>query len=390
MEKLQIDRIKQLMEAKGMNNRSLASASGVNEMTIGRILNKPEYNPSIPMVSSIAEALGVTASYIIENDEAPSSSKLPINGYIEYAGKISRIKTFKQLEKVYEGIKYDLETPKLAKSFIAQDKANQKTQSKQPIDIKTIDLFQNEKYDTSQLFTWSFRKSDDEKEEMLNDLGNMCQGYPFEVFGVTFLNSECAYISGLFSQNTPNAIEIQRELQASENGYEAKKSIRRKYEQVGFGREDWNSFNVQWMLYVVWQKVKQNKAFAKKLKKIPDYAMIVENSTFQSSETSTFWGMKNQSIKEATKILERAAEIKNATAKKKDIAAAKVKARNSVNHIGVWEGVNCMGKILTICKHCLEDRTQPPIDYNLLRRKQIYLFGKLLTFDEETVDNETH
>ena len=63
--------------------------------------------------------------------------------------------------------------------------------------------------------------------------------------------------------------------------------------------------------------------------------------------------------------------------------------RNSVNHIGTWEGCNCMGKILTICKHCLETGTEPPIDYDLLRSKNIYLFGKLLTFDDKPKAHET-
>ena len=221
----------------------------------------------------------------------------------------------------------------------------------------------------------------------------MCQGYPFNVCGERFLNSECAYISGMFSQNTAKAIEIQKELQKCDNGYGAKKEIRRKYEKVGFARDDWNSYNVHWMLFVCWCKVTQNKEFAEKLRMIPPYAMIVENSTFQKAQngndTAAFWGMRNKAIKEATPIIETAAEIEGFIAKKKDMDKVKMEARNSLNHIGTWEGVNCMGKILTICKHCLEDGTQPPIDCDLLRSKQIYLFGKLLTFYDVPKAQET-
>ena len=387
MEQYQIERIKKLMDAKGMTGQQLSSICNLSAMTISRILTKPKYNPSIPIIETIAQALGVEAHYIIEKTatETEIKSKLPIIGFVEYGSTIVSIKSFKQLEKVYNDIKHILETPKLVKSLIAQDKANQKSQSKQPIDITSIDLFKHEQYDTSKINTWSFRKSNDEKEDIINDLGNMCQGYPFNVCGERFLNSECAYISGMFSQNTPKAIEIQKELQKSDNGYEAKKAIRRKYEQVGLSRADWNSYNVQWMLFVIWQKVTQNKEFAEKLKRIPPYAMIVENSTFQltrnGNDTATFWGMRNKSIKEAEPILEKAVEVECFTTKKKDIDKAKMEFRNSLNHIGTWEGVNCMGKILTICKHCLEEGTQPPIDYDLLRSKQIYLFGKLLTFE---------
>ena len=380
MKQYQIDRIKDLMDAKGVTLKELASKCGISEMTVRRILTQG-HNPTTDTIEKIAEALGVNEVYIYEV-EAEIQSKTPLNGYIEFNGNIVRIKTFKQLEKVYNDIKHDLDTPKLAKSLLAQDKANQQTQSKQPIDITTIDLFKLEKYDTSKIYTWSFRKSDDEKEEIQNDLGNMCHGYPFSIYGEQFLNSECAYISGMFSQNTPKAIEIQRELQKSDNGYEAKKAIRRKYEQVGLARADWNSFNVHWMLYVVWQKVLQNKIFTDKLKKIPSYALIVENSTFQNGETATFWGMRNEAIKEAIPIFEKAVEVEGFTNKKKDMDKAKMEARNKVNHIGTWEGVNCMGKILTICKHCLEEGKEPPIDYDLLRSKHIYLKGRLLTFSE--------
>ena len=391
MKQYQIDRIRDLMDAKGVTLKDLAAQCHVSEMTIRRILTQG-HNPTTDTVEKIAEALGVHEHYIYE-EEGESMPIQPITGYIEYGGTIIKIKSFKQLEKICNDIKHDLGTPKQAKSFIDQDKENQKTQSKQPIDITTIDLFKNEQYDTSKLYTWSFRKSDDEKEDILNDLGNMCQGYPFKVCDEKFLNSECAYISGMFSQNAPKAIEIQTELQQSDNGYEAKKAIRRKYEQVGLSRDDWNSFNVQWMLFVVWCKVTQNKKFAEKLRKIPPYAMIVENSTFQKAQkgkdTAAFWGMRNQAIKDATKTLEIAASVQNYLASKKDIEKAQMVARNSVNHVGTWEGCNCMGKILTICKHCLETGTEPPIDYDLLRSKNIYLFGKLLTFDDKPKAQET-
>lgn len=380
MKQYQIDRIKDLMDAKGVTLKDLATKCHVSEMTIRRILTQG-HNPTTDTVEKIAEALGVHEQYIYEA-EGETHSKVPLNGYIEYGDTILKIKTFKQLEKVYNDIKNDLDAPKLAKSLIAQDKANQKTQSKQPIDITTIDLFKFEQYDTSKLYTWSFRKADDEKDGDVNDLGNMCKGYPFNIYGERFMNSESAYICGLFSQNTAKAIEIQKELQQCANGYEAKKAIRRKYEQVGLGRVDWNCFNVHWMLYVVWQKVIQNKSFTAKLGKISSNAIIVENSTFQKGDTATFWGMKNEAIKEAMPILEKAAEVESFTAKKRDIEKVKMEARNSVNHIGVWEGCNCMGKILTICKHCLEDGTQPPIDFELLRSKKIFLFGQLLTFEQ--------
>ena len=126
MEQYQVERIKKLMEAKEMTGQQLASNCGLSAMTISRILTKPKYNPSIPIIERIAQALGVEAQYIIEKTatETEAKSKLPINGFIEYGGTISSIKTFKQLEKVYNDIKHIMETPKYAKSLITQDKEN--------------------------------------------------------------------------------------------------------------------------------------------------------------------------------------------------------------------------------------------------------------------------
>lgn len=386
MEAKQIEVIRRRLEELKWSIPELYRRSGVAIPTIKRMLNpKANYNTTTNTINKIATALGIDAMDIYDARVQTNDEYLGINGYIDFMGKITRINNLNDLKKIAKSVEESINAKNEARKIEKIDKANQKTQSKAPIDTTAIDLFQQESYDTAKLYTWSFRKSDDEKDGDVNDLGNMCKGYPFKVCGEKFLNSECAYISGMFSQNTPKATEIQRELQKSDNGYEAKKAIRRKYEQVGLSRDDWNTFNVQWMLFVVWQKVTQNKKFAEKLRKIPSNAMIVENSTFQKvqkgKDTAAFWGMRNQVIKEATQILETAAEVENFTASKKDVEKAKMVARNKINHVGTWEGVNCMGKILTICKHCLENGTEPPIDYDLLRSKGIYLFGKLLSFE---------
>jgi len=397
MELQQLARIKNLMESKKVTYAQLAEASGMSVITLKRLLGNTEYNPTFETIKKIALALGVPYLEILEGKEFNAKEFLGVKGYIDYRGKITRINSLNDLRKITEQINTEVNAKSIEGEYEKQDKNNQQTQIKEPIDISSIDLSKEEEYDTKQLYTWSFRKSDDEKdieeldvkgkkgkaEPFTNDLGNMCKGYPFKVCGEEFQNSECAYIAGLFSLNTPKSIKIQKELQECDNGYEAKKAIRRKYEQVGgLHREDWNTFNVQWMLYVVWQKVSQNKVFSKKLMVIPDNAMIVENSTYQKGETALFWGMKNEELRKAHDIIDIAVEIEQYDAKKKDVNVSKRKKRSALNHIGVWEGVNCMGKILTICKHCLEKGIEPPIDYDLLRSKQIYLFGKLLTFED--------
>lgn len=56
--------------------------------------------------------------------------------------------------------------------------------------------------------------------------------------------------------------------------------------------------------------------------------------------------------------------------------------RNDFCNYGVFRGTNAMGKTLMLCKQCLHDNTVPDIDYELLRRKNIYINGERLVFDK--------
>lgn len=59
-------------------------------------------------------------------------------------------------------------------------------------------------------------------------------------------------------------------------------------------------------------------------------------------------------------------------------------ARNEIHCIGTFSGGhNLMGKILKRCQIALLDGGEPSINYDLLRQKKIYLFGKMLTFDDK-------
>ena len=42
---------------------------------------------------------------------------------------------------------------------------------------------------------------------------------------------------------------------------------------------------------------------------------------------------------------------------------------------------NNIGKILMLCRDCIREGVEPPIDYDLLRRSNIYILGELLTFE---------
>ncbi len=69
--------------------------------------------------------------------------------------------------------------------------------------------------------------------------------------------------------------------------------------------------------------------------------------------------------------------------KKKDLNLLIAEECGKITDVGCFVGENNMGKILMLCKIALRNNTVPPIDYELLREKKIYLFGELLTFDKE-------
>lgn len=386
MKQYQIDRIKDLMDAKGVSSKELASKCGLSEMTIRRVLD-PKHNPTTDNIEKIAEALGVHEQYIYET-ETESKSKQPINGFIEYGGTISSIRTFKQLEKVYESIKYDMSVPKLAKELRAKDKENKKTQTKSEIDISAIDLRRPEEYDTAKVKTWSFLHTDDERDGISINIGNFSTDHELDLCGEHFYHSESAYIVGLFSENTEESIKIQREVQYTKSPMDAKYTVRAKYTKQGKSRKDWDDFKHQWMLYVVWNKCLTNDDFAELLRLTPKDVFIIENTTNQTNgrkedDSSDYWGAKNKELENGHDLIEREVELSNPTMAARELKKLKSIERNKLNNVGTWKGINCLGKCLNICKYCLDTGTTPPIDYDLLRSKQIYLFGKLLTFDNE-------
>ena len=171
------------------------------------------------------------------------------------------------------------------------------------------------------------------------------------------------------------------------NGYNAKKRI--KNANLNLIRTDWEEFRAEWMLFVIWAKCMGNKEFADKLKTIPRNAIIIENSTTVYEGTNVYWGSVNEELEDARNKVARYTElqymkrVRQGKAKKNqtELNAEVQAARNSIHYIGTFKGGhNYMGKILKRCQLALLDGTEPTINYDLLRKKNIYLFGELLTF----------
>lgn len=245
--------------------------------------------------------------------------------------------------------------------------------------ISKQDLFSKEKakYDMSKYQCVAFRKKGDLWKGKNVDLGNMNGGFPFGINGITFPSSEHAYIFGRFSHNTQEHISIQKQLLENTNGYLIKKGIRDKYRK--FWRKDWNTYNVEWMLYVVWQKVVRNKDFQSILLALPQGVHIIEDVSFKSQDdrSADYWGARNPAKSYFGDIVDKYLKLLG--------KEGKTKLKNTLLwdycNVGTYEGFNVMGKILTYIKQCLHDGSEPDINYDLLKSKNIYFLGQLIDFD---------
>ena len=240
------------------------------------------------------------------------------------------------------------------------------------------DFMREEAYNASSQICYAFRRGTDERNGVVLSLGNMVSGYPFILDGVRFHNSECAYIAGAFSDGTEEQLSLQERLAECTNGYMAKKSIRKPYEALK--RADWESFNVQWMLYIVWTKCLGNANFRKVLLSLPVDAVIIEDSTFQNGRTATVWGTKNAELKGRLNQLKKELKAKGMSkaAIKRELDARRL---GEWANVGLFRGKNVMGKILMACRDALRNGSEPQIDYTLLREKRINLLGHLLIFE---------
>lgn len=237
-----------------------------------------------------------------------------------------------------------------------------------------VSVGREERLVASQHPVWCFKRVTDIVEGVELRLSNMAGGYPFKFTGVNWASSEQLYLCGEFTDET-----IQRELLSVTSGYAAKRFIKAKYKaQV---REDFPSFRLQWMLFVVWQKCLGNADFRAKLLSIPEGVTLVEETTLDTGGTAQIWGCKNPELiayrKELTDRIKRWSGA-NLTKKALDL---KINIEtNKVRNIGAFVGQNNIGKILMICRRCLIEGIEPPIDRALLNSANITIFGNRLTF----------
>ena len=89
--------IKQIAKKKNISMCEIAEKIGISPINLSTSLNG---NPTLKRLSEVADILGVSVRDLFQDE-----NKLPIGGYIEFNGKITKIETFLDLENVYNNIK---------------------------------------------------------------------------------------------------------------------------------------------------------------------------------------------------------------------------------------------------------------------------------------------
>ena len=252
----------------------------------------------------------------------------------------------------------------------------------QKADTFEIILGRVEHFNASHFNCLSFSKASDMANGINVRLSNMAGGYPFSFGGVTWHDSETLYLCGEFSDSSEKHLLVQEDMQRQTSGFAAKRFIKKRNSNLI--RQDFADFRIQWMLYVIWQKCKGNADFANLLLQLPHDAIIIEDTTKQQGHTREVWGCTN------TELAIRRAELKKKVTRQaksgnpKISKAALKRIVNSetckVNGIGTFVGQNNLGKILMICRDCLIQGVEPPIDYNFLETKDIHILGKRISF----------
>ncbi len=236
-----------------------------------------------------------------------------------------------------------------------------------------IVLDREEAYVAKEHDCWTFCSREDTKRGIKLEFGNMIAGFRIEAGGKLFTCSEALYLCGQFSLRGAEYEAVREALRSSAGGMRAKKGVKNKHKDMI--REDFDQFSTQWMLWVVWQKTVQNPQFRDLLLSLPKDALIIEDSSFQTSSTAKLWGTKNMELKRARTALGKRleAERRSEFRTNKAFEAFVRDEQCKIEGVGVFEGKNNMGKTLMMCKRALEHDTVPPIDRDLLRRSAIYL-----------------
>lgn len=181
-----------------------------------------------------------------------------------------------------------------------------------------------------------YSKPDDSSFGIDLHVGNMNSHYLFRALGYDWKSIEYLYLCGEWSLAGQRCFDIQRDILTAKSGYAAKRFKKSKYKKEI--RPDFPQFRAQWMLWCVWQKCIGNKDFCNHLTSLPHNRILIE-----LVDRDPIWAAYYDSS-------------------------------------GLIRGANGMGKILTICRNCLDKGIEPEINRTLLNSAEIYIFGAKINF----------
>ena len=207
---------------------------------------------------------------------------------------------------------------------------------------------------------------------------NTAEEFPFDFNGHTYAESMRLFMCGEWSNNTEEHLRIQNAIIQKQSGwvcYRFITALNRRHI-----RRDFSAFQLQWMLFVTWQKCKGNADFRCLLQSIPQNITLVRDTTTNSLPNAIIWGCRNMERYYREKNIWKDYANRREIQDLNECKLLRDRELKSLKDVGEWKGQNNMGKILMICRDCLIEGTEPPIDYELLRQSNIYLFGELLTF----------
>ena len=251
-------------------------------------------------------------------------------------------------------------------------------------------------YNTQKQECWSFNSKTDIRDGIPLTLGNMSNTYGVSLLGIDFPNSEVPYQLAIFNSEK-ESVTIQEKIVKPENGWLTNGlKMKRKFIYSGEngideywkyrrdtefekGKQNWC---YEWMKFIVWEKVKQNKGFRDILLSIPKDAVIIEQAQKKPSEgESSMWGAWNDELLAERDVVIKSAMIENGLGKTSKSVRDVI---YDVNNVGEWVGQNAMGQILTMAKSALNEGVEMPIDVDMLNEARINWFGKVLQFARES------
>ena len=278
----------------------------------------------------------------------------------------------------------------LQKEVDRTKQAKENWKSAKPLTFDDFSFRTTHVYDTMKQECWSFNSRTDVRDGVELKLGNMGNDFGVKILGIEFPNSEVPYQLAIFD-NSAKSVKIQEKIVNNEewlcNGLKMKRKFiksedgsndeyykYRRDTEFEKGKQLWC---YEWMKWVVWEKVKQNKGFKDILLSIPRDAIIIEQA---QKESDTQWGAWNEELLAERGIVVKSTEIENGVGK---TSKAVRDVTYLVNNVGEWIGENAMGQILTMCKLALYERMELPIDETILNDANINWFGQVLRFTKE-------